>query len=43
VADRESLDRMGVETDHPVTVDAFSEGQRRFLAFHRDDIFLESA
>jgi len=43
VADRASLERMGVETHHPVTVGAFSAGQRRFLAFHRNDIFLESA
>ncbi len=43
VADRQSLDRMGFETSRSVSVGAFSEGQRRFLAYHRDDIFLESA
>lgn len=43
VADRQSLNRMGIETGRPVSVGAFSEGQRRFLAYHRDDIFLESA
>jgi len=38
VADRTSLHRMGVLVDQRVTVGAFSEGQRRFLDYHRDNI-----
>ncbi|NIV20215.1 MAG: hypothetical protein GWN54_06205 [Gammaproteobacteria bacterium] len=36
-----SLERMGVRTDEPVNVGRFSEGQRRFLEFHRENVFLE--
>ncbi|MCP5151984.1 MAG: HNH endonuclease [Chromatiales bacterium] len=41
VAHRESLARMGVPVDAPFHVGAFSEGQRTFLDFHRDAVFLE--
>ena len=42
VAHRPSLQRMGVEVDEPLNVGAFSEGQRRFLDFHRERILLQS-
>jgi putative restriction endonuclease len=38
VADRVSLGRMGVPPE--ADVGAFSRGQRRFLEFHRDEVFL---
>ena len=38
VADRTSLNRMGISVDRRVQVGAFSEGQRRFLDYHRDNI-----
>ena len=41
-ADQDSLQRMGVETDNPVLVGTFSEGQRRYLDFHRNQVFLAS-
>lgn len=41
-ADRTSLRRMGVTVDEPVNVGHFSEGQRHFLDFHRNDVFLEA-
>jgi HNH endonuclease len=41
-ADHRSLQRMGVNTSEPVNVGSFSEGQRRYLDFHRDDVFLEA-
>jgi putative restriction endonuclease len=40
VADRESLKKMGVRTDEAVNVGAFSNGQRRFLEYHREHVFL---
>jgi hypothetical protein len=40
VAHRESLQRMGVKTEEPVKVGTFSEGQRRYLEFHRERVFL---
>jgi hypothetical protein len=43
VAQRESLRRMGVETQAAVNVGAFSQGQRRFLDFHRGSVFLKSS
>jgi hypothetical protein len=43
VADQVSLTRMGVPTDEPVLVGAFSSGQRRYLDFHRTDVFLAEA
>lgn len=42
VAHRESLKRMGIEVAGRVNVGAFSEGQRRYLEFHRDAVFLEA-
>jgi pimeloyl-ACP methyl ester carboxylesterase len=42
VAHRESLNRMGVETESPVNVGAFSEGQLAFLDHHRNYILLQS-
>lgn len=41
VAHGRSLEKMGVRTSEPVTVGRFSEGQRRFLEFHRENVFLE--
>jgi putative restriction endonuclease len=38
VADSTSLQRMGISTDRAVNVGAFSEGQRRFLEYHRDNV-----
>ena len=42
VADRPSLDRMGVETQQLVNVGSFSSGQKQFLDFHRNSVFLQS-
>ncbi len=42
VADRESLQRMGIEVHQAVNVGNFSQNQRNYLDFHRNDIFLES-
>lgn len=41
-AHRESLQLMGVEVDRRVNVGGFSEGQRRYLDFHRESVFLEA-
>jgi len=41
VAHAASLRRMGVPTEEPLNVGRFSEGQRRFLDYHRDNVFLE--
>ncbi len=41
VAHRSSLQKMGVPTDTPLNVGAFSSGQREYLQYHRDSIFLE--
>jgi putative restriction endonuclease len=38
VADQRSLERMGIETDGRVNVGAFSQGQRRYLDFHRENV-----
>ena len=38
VADKPSLERMGIAVSSPVNVGAFSEGQRRFLEFHRENV-----
>jgi len=38
VADQASLKRMGVETEERVNVGAFSQGQRRYLDFHRENV-----
>ena len=42
VAHRPSLQRMGVDTERVVNVGGFSDGQRSFLDFHRNSVFLES-
>ena len=38
VADQRSLKRMGIDTERRVNVGAFSEGQRRYLEFHRENV-----
>lgn len=38
VADTQSLKKMGVDCDRPVYVGAFSEGQRRYLEYHRENV-----
>ncbi len=38
VADPVSLRRMGIDPDARANVGAFSEGQRRFLEFHRENV-----
>ena len=43
VAHRDSLLRMGITPEHPPKVGTFSTGQRRFLAFHRDNVLLKSS
>jgi putative restriction endonuclease len=40
VAHKPSLRRMGVVTDQLINVGTFTEGQRRFLDFHRDYVLL---
>lgn len=42
VAHRPSLQRMGIAIDHPIHVGSFTDGQKRFLDFHRNAVFLES-
>ena len=42
VAHRPSLQRMGVDTERVVNVGGFSAGQRNFLDFHRNAVFLQS-
>lgn len=42
VVHRESLQRMGLEDALRRSVGGFSEGQRAYLAFHRDSVFLQS-
>lgn len=42
VAHKESLRRMGVEIEQPVNVGAFTEGQRRFLDYHRNSVLLRA-
>lgn len=43
VAHTLSLQRMGVPTDKPLNTGPFTEGQRKFLDFHRNYVFLEAA
>jgi hypothetical protein len=43
VAHHASLNRMNVPTDTRVNVGAFSEGQKEFLEFHRNSVFLKAA
>ena len=42
VAHRPSLARMGIETERIVQVGGFTEGQRKFLDFHRTSVLLKS-
>jgi len=42
VADRSSLRQMGVEVEGIINVGTFTEGQKRFLSFHRDFVLLRS-
>ena len=42
VADRLSLEKMGLTSDLLRNVGAFGEGQRRFLQFHRESVFLQA-
>lgn len=42
VAHKPSLQRMGVPTDKLVKVGQFTNGQRKYLDFHRDSVFLQS-
>ena len=43
VAHRPSLQRMGIEMMNGLNVGEFSEGQKTFLDFHRNAVFLQSA
>ena len=43
VAHRPSLQRMGVETNRSVNVGTFTEGQRQFLDYHRNNVLLQIA
>jgi hypothetical protein len=43
VADRMSLARMGIAPEREINVGAFSEGQRRFLEYHRENVLRRSA
>lgn len=38
VTDTLSLQRMGIAADREINVGAFSQGQRRFLDYHRDNV-----
>jgi putative restriction endonuclease len=38
VAHRPSLLKMGIDVEHSVNVGAFSEGQRRFLDYHQENV-----
>jgi hypothetical protein len=42
VAHTPSLERMGVPVRERINVGTFSEGQRRYLEFHRERVFLEA-
>lgn len=42
VAHRPSLQRMGIETERVLNVGGFTEGQRRFLDFHRNAVLLRA-
>lgn len=42
VADKESLVRMGLDPSAPPNVGTFSNGQRKYLEFHRDNVLLIS-
>jgi HNH endonuclease len=42
VAHRPSLERMGIQTQRTINVGGFSEGQRRFLDYHRNLVLLRA-
>ncbi len=42
VAHKESVRRMGIETDRVVRVGTFTDGQKSFLAHHRRAVFLQA-
>ena len=42
VAHRESIRRMGVPADQSTNVGSFSSGQKKYLEFHRESVFLQS-
>ena len=42
VADPTSLQRMGIEIDRRLNVGPFTEGQRAFLQYHREQVLLKS-
>lgn len=42
VAHRESLARLGIDPRSPPNVGQFSEAQRRYLDFHRENVLLRS-
>lgn len=42
-ASRQSLEEMGVNTSEQINVGSFSDGQKQYLDFHRDCVFLASA
>lgn len=41
VAHRESLERMGLHLERAINVGGFSAGQKRYLEFHQEHVFLE--
>jgi hypothetical protein len=42
VAHRWSLGRMGVPVDSPFNAGGFSEGQRKYVDYHRESVFLQA-
>lgn len=42
IADKDSLQKMGVRTDRKVSVGSFNGDQRHFLEYHRNEILLKS-
>ncbi len=41
VSHKQSLEKMGVPVETKLNVGGFTEGQKVFLDFHREDIFLQ--
>jgi len=42
VADKQAIERLGITAEMLRSVGAFSEGQRHYLEFHRESIFLQA-
>lgn len=42
VADRDAIGRMGITAEMLLNVGAFSQGQKKYLEYHRESIFLEA-